>query len=269
MYNIHIYISDLYSSIIVLLTLHMHPAFFLLLRQGALKAIGWRWGRQVLRWKVLGISLLKLGASKNLGSVTCMEVLPLLFTPVLGGSKDEWWWMVKSFEKGLEFGFLTSIRIRTLGDSSLLNFKDFSNINHWGIGLLRVRCWSAGDGRGMREATDSVESFLSNFGQSARQGAVADAAADKRRQQKAEVELMNRLVGEGHRVAWWCFFERDKQEDRWNEFEFLFPTKRGWMLSRWGLCWNLQAKLTWKHILVLLGCVQYHLIVHSCSLSNP
>ena len=66
----------------------------------------------------------------------------------------------------------------------------------------------------MREATDSVESFLSNFGQSARQGAVADAAADKRRQQKAEVELMNRLVGEGHRVAWWCFFERDKQEDR-------------------------------------------------------
>ena len=28
MYNIHIYISDLYSSIIVLLTLHMHPAFF-------------------------------------------------------------------------------------------------------------------------------------------------------------------------------------------------------------------------------------------------
>lgn len=70
--------------------------------------------------------------------------------------------------------------------------------------MLRVRCWSAGDGRDMREATASVESFLSNFGQSARQGAAADAAADKQRQQKAEVELMNRLVGEGRRVAWWC-----------------------------------------------------------------
>eukprot|EP00434_Breviolum_minutum_P018884 symbB.v1.2.016654.t1/scaffold1274.1/size127343/9 len=55
-----------------------------------------------------------------------------------------------------------------------------------------------GDGRDMREATDSVESFLSNFGPSA-QGAAADAA-DKQRQQKAEVDLMNRLVGEGRRV---------------------------------------------------------------------
>lgn len=84
----------------------------------------------------------------------------------------------------------------------------------------------------MREATDSVESFLSNFGQSARQGAAADAAADKQRQQKAEVDLMNRLVGEGRRVAWWCFFF-DVTDKRMGgtSLNFCLPTKGEWMLS--------------------------------------
>lgn len=138
---------------------------------------------------------------------------------------DEWW---NHLKRGSEFGFLLDKHLERWEIRCLWISRTPLTSNHWGIGLLRFlmlecRWWPRHErSHGLR---GELPLQLWTVGSSGCRGRCCcwQATATKSRGRLDE--------SVGRRRASSCLvvllFWRDRQENGWNEFEFLFAYKRG------------------------------------------